>query len=819
MNALLADIRYALRGIRKSPGFALVVVLTLALGVGANTTIFTLVNGLLLRPPAGVANPDRLVSVYTSDYSGPPYSASSWPDYQDFRAQTTSLSGLASYAPRPLSVSTGRDNFRAFGELVSGNYFRVLGVDPERGRLFTQGEGEQPGSAPVAVISYGMWRQRYGGAPDVVGRTLRISGRPFTIIGVAPRNFSSLLRGVGVDLWVPQTMIAAIDPGNDVLERRTSRGILLVGRLKPGVKLSQARSDLAVISRRLFQAHPDAWTDVHKGSRVVTVIPQSQAGVFPRIRGAVVGFLAVLTVVAGLVLVICCANLANLLLARGTGRQKEIAIRLALGADRRRLMRQLLTENMVLALAGGTLGVVIAAQAAALLQRFQPPLPLPVHLDVAPDLTVVLFAVGIAVLTGLVFGLYPALRATRPDLTAMLHESAPLLRAIGRKLRLRDVLVVAQVGVSTVLLVAAGLFLRSLQKAQALDVGFQPDHLALASIELGIQGYTDERGRIFYDQLLDQVRRLPGVRSASLARVVPLGVNFSRRGLQRIEGYQPGPTEDIETGVNTVDTAYFRAMGIPLLQGRGFTRQDGAGAAPVVIVNEAFARRYWPGQNPLGKHISFGDTPAEVIGVAETGKYATLWEEDQPFFYIPWRQEYTSDMTLVVRTAGPPTEVFAGLRRDVATLDRDLPIQLTTMEDHLGYATIAQRLGATLLGAFGGVGLLLAVVGLYGVLAYVVSRQTREIGIRMALGSERSAVMGLVLGRGVRLTAIGLVLGMMVAAALSHLLGRFLFGVPSLDPVTFAAIVPVFALAALAASYIPARRATRVSPMVALRTE
>ncbi len=819
MQGLISDIRYTLRGIRRSPGFALIVVLTLALGVGANVMIFTLINGVLLRPPPGVSRPDRLVAIYTSDYSGPPYSASSWLDYQDFRSQSATLSDIASYAPRPMAVSTGSENFRGFGELVSGNYFRLLGVHPVVGRVFSAGEGEQPGADPVVVISYSMWQNRYGGAPDVAGRTLRIAGHPFTIIGVAPRGFSSLLRGIGVDLWVPQTMGAVVQPGSDVLERRSSRGLLLVGRLKPHATFPQAQADLSLVAHRLHDAHPDSWTDVRKQSRIVSLVPQIKAGVFPRMRGAVVGFFAVLMVVAGLVLVICCANLANLLLARGTGRQKEVAIRLALGANRRRLVRQLVTESMALALLGGGVGVLIATQAARLVQRLQPPLPIPVSLNLAPDLRVLVFAAAAATLTGLVFGLYPALRATRPQLTSMLHESAPLLRIIGRRLALRDVLVVGQVAVSTVLLIAAGLFLRSLQKAQSLDIGFQPDHLALATFELGIQGYTDERGRIFYDQLLEQARRTPGVESASLVRDLPLSVSFSRRGLQRIEGYEPGPTEDIETGYNVVDTAYFRTMGVHLVRGRAFSSQDRTGATPVVIVNQAFAQRYWPDQDPLGRHITFADAPAEVVGVAQTGKYASLSEEDRPYFYIPWRQEYQGDMTLLLRTAGPPGESFTAIQREAAAIDRDLPVQLTTMDDHLGFATLAQRIGAALLGAFGAVGILLAGIGLYGVMAYVVSRRTREMGIRMALGSERSAVMGLVLRQAFRLTAIGLVIGMGIAAAICHLLGRFLLGVPPLDPLTFGAVVPVFALAALAASLAPARRATRVAPVEALRAE
>ena len=532
-----------------------------------------------------------------------------------------------------------------------------------------------------------------------------------------------------------------------------------------------------------------------------------------------VGFFTVLMVVAGLVLVICCANLANLLLARGTGRQREVAIRLALGANRRRLIRQLLTESMVLALAGGVLGVLIAAESATLLQRFQPPLPLPLYLNVAPDFRVLLFAAGAALLTGVVFGLFPALRATRPDLRGMLHDSAPLLKSLGRRIALRDVLVVGQVAVSTVLLVVAGLFLRSLQQAQSLDIGLQPDHLALGTFELGIQGYTDERGKVFYQNLLERVGNAPGVASASLAHVIPLGANFSRRGLQRIEDYRPGPTEDIETGANIVAEGYFRTMGIRLLRGRAFTRADADGATPVVIVNQAFARRYWPDQNPLGKHIAYSDIPAEVVGVTETGKYASLSEEDRPFFYIPWRQSYEGNMTLVARTAGPPEQGLTTIQHEAAALDRELPVQLTIMEEHLGFATIAQRLGAVLLGTFGAVGMLLAAIGLYGVMAYVVSRRTREIGIRMALGSERSAVLGLVLGQALRLTGTGLVIGLAAAAAVSHLIGGFLLGVPPLDPVTFGAVVPVFALATLAASILPARRATRVEPMNVLRQD
>jgi putative ABC transport system permease protein len=810
---VLSDLRFALRRLRLAPGFAALAVAMLGLGIGATTTVFTLINTVLLRPAAGVRDPGRTVAVYTSDFSGPAFGYTSYPDLMDFRAGTESLADLAGHSMQRVSVSAGAENFRAVGELVTGNFFTVLGVEPVLGHLLT----ERSGDAEV-VISYALWQRRFGGGADVVGRSIRLSGQTFTIAGVAPPGFTGVMRGIGMELWLPIEAIRRLEPGSDMPDARGSRGLLIVGRLHPGVTLQDVQARLAVVAGRLHRGYGPQWTDVTGASRRVTVLPEREARIFPSIRGAVRGFLAVLMGVATLVLLICCANLANLLLARGSARRRELAIRLALGGGRARLLRQLLTEGLVLATLGGALGILLATWAAALLTRLEPPLPVPVALDVGVDGRILMFALGITGLVTVVATLMPALRATRMDAGEGLRGEVGSTAAGGRRVGLRDVLVIVQVAVSLVVLTTAALFLGALRKATSIDPGFTTSRVALMRIELSLQGYDETRGRHFFDELLRAATATPGVESASLAEMVPLSLWGQRRGVQ-VEGYQPRPGEEMEFGVNVVSAAYFQTMNVPVVRGRAFGTGDRAGSSPVAIVNETFAQRFWPEGDAIGRRITVGDATREIVGIVRNGMYVSLGEEPQPYYFLPWEQVYEPDMQLHVRTTGDPRALLPVLAELARTIDPELPVETTTIEEHLGFALLPQRLGATVLGVFGAIGAALAVLGLYGVMSYLVNRRTAEIGIRMALGATAAEVRRMVVRRGMVLAATGLAVGLGAALIAGRLTEAFLLGMSPRDPFILSGILLLFASAAWVASWLPAARAARLDPMHALRSE
>jgi predicted permease len=817
------DIRYALRTLRRSPAFTLAAVLTLALGIGANTTIFSVVSAVLLRPPAQVREPERLVQLFTSDYSGPRYGASSYADYLDFREGAAGLSGLAAFAPSPLNFSTGGAASRVWGEEVSDNYFTVLGVAPALGRTFVPDAQGTRRAEPVAVLSYALWQRAFGADSSIVGREVRVNGYPFTVIGVAPEHFQGSIRGVQADIWVPYVARGLLSPGRTVGDgaadmQRGDRGMFVIGRLAPGVALATAQASLDAIARRLHDAYPQYWSDVHGEPRAVTLVPERDSRVLPQIRGAVIGFFGLLMTVVALMLLICCANVANLLLVRAAGRRREVSVRLALGAGRARLVRQLLTESAVIAILGGVVGLLIAKWATGLLTAFQPPLPVPVELDISLDGGVLAFTALVAALTGLIAGAAPALGAARLDLVSALKGITSAGGPRRRRPALRNVLVVSQVATCVVLLTMAGLLLRSLRAAQNADLGFDPSGIAIFSTELANQGYDEARGRAFYEELLRRVAALPSVRAVSLAENTPLGLDYSRRGVG-VEGYEPAQGEDMEFGANIVGPGYLGLMRISLERGRDFTETDRAGSLPVAIVNESFARRFWPGEDPIGKRIRIGDSAREVVGVAHDSRTRSLDESPAPYFYLPFLQFYQPNMTLEVRTAGDPADMIPAVRREIAALDRDLPVQSGTMEDALGLSLLPQRAGATLLGIFSALGLVLASVGLYGVVAYAVAQRTRDLGIRMALGAESSDIYRVVLGHGVKLTLLGLIIGIVAALILARLAQGVLFGVSPTDPITLGSVAAILAVVAFLASFIPARRATRVDPMVALREE
>ncbi len=827
MQTLWQDLRYGARMLWKQPGFTLIIALTLSLGIGANGVIFSLVNALLLRP-LPVEKPEEFAAVYTSDFSSGDFGATSYPDYVDFRDRNRVFAGLVAYQPQPLSLNIDGANERMFGEIVSGNYFSALGLKTALGRGFLPEEDRTPGERAVAVISHKLWQTRFGGAPATVGRSVKINGHPFTIVGVAPEKYAGLLRGFAADWWIPAMMMRQAAPGSDNLTERGSRSFLVMGRMKRGVTFQQAQADFNSIAAQLYKEWPQKWENILRQSRSVTLTPESESRLLPYMRMPIVIFMALLMSVAGLALLIACANIANLLLSRATARRREIAIRLALGAGRWRLIRQLLTESVLLAMIGGGAGLLLAVWGADLLMTFKPPLPFPIELDLQGDWRVFGFMFGLSLLTGIVFGLTPALAASRPDVIGSLKDETGAANTGGQRGRLRGALVVTQVALSLLLLICAGLFLRSLRNASSIDPGFDADNLLALSMDLQLQGYDETKGRNFTDQLLDRVRSLPGVVSASLTDQLPLGLDGGARRGMTIEGYTAQPGESTEINSSFVSPGYFETLRIPLLQGRTFQNQDNANAPGVAMINEAFARRYWPGRQPLGKRIQMGavrsgvnDAPyMTVVGVVKDGKYATLSEEATPFIYLNLAQNYGPSPTLIARTRGNPLDSLPAVRGEAAALDKNLPLyDVKTMRQHLGLALLPARLAGSVLGVFGLVALTLAAAGIYGVMAYSVAQRTREIGIRMALGANARDVLRLVARQGMTLVLVGMAIGITAALAMTQLLKSLLFGVSATDPLTFVAIALLLASVALLACWIPARRATKVDPMVALRRE
>jgi macrolide transport system ATP-binding/permease protein len=667
----------------------------------------------------------------------------------------------------------------------------------------------------VVVLSDGFWKRSFGSDPGVIGRSVSLNGKPFTIIGVATAGFSGVTRRVDVDIWVP---LAALRPN---LNERGSRGYFLIGRLRSGRSADELQTRLKVLAGQLHGAYPQNWTDLKKHPRKLTVVPESESRIPMRARTPVLGFLALLMTVVAMVLLIACANIASLLLARASARQREIGVRLAIGAGRFRLIRQLLTESLLLSVLGGVGGLVLAVWLTSLLTALKPTLPVPLAFDLSLDYRVLGFTILISILTGTLFGLAPAMQAARTDIVASLRESMTSGGSL-RRFGLRNMLVVGQIAASLVLLIGAGLFLRSLQNAYDMDPGFRAGNMLLTTIDLGRQGYSIEKGKQFQQQFLERVRSLPGVEAAEFAKVTALGLEaMQRRGVQ-IAAYTPRPGEDMELHFNIVGPRYFETMRLPLVRGRSFTEQDREGAPLVAIVNEAFASRYWPGEDPIGKHVVSGDGGRErqVVGVARNAKYISLGEETRPYLYLPILQNYESQPTVHIRTAGDPGALTGPVRREAEALDSELPlIGVKSFNEHFGVSLLPSRVAATVLSAFGLLALLLAVTGLYGVIFYTVSQRTREIGIRMAMGAGTWDVLRMVVTQGMVLTLAGIVMGVTGAFAVTRLLATMLFGVSATDSVTFAGVSLLLTASALAACYRPARRAAKVHPMIALRYE
>ena len=814
MSEFLQDVRYALRGLRRSPGFTLTAVLTLALGIGANTAIFSVVHAVLLREPAGVADFDRLVAIYTSDFSGPAFGTSSFLDLQDYAAGAPAIAAVAAHIPRPMVISDpegGRPAERVMGQLVSANYFEVLGVSMALGRAFSAADATA--ESPI-VLGDGFWRARYGADPGIVGRTIRLSGVPLTVVGVAPAGFGGMMPALAPSFYVPIEVAAAM--GQMDPTARGSRGLFAFGRLADGASLEQAQAQLEAVAAGLFVQYPDAWTDVSDRSRRVTVIPAAEATLPVQLRGPAKAFAAVLMGVVAAVLLICCANITNLLLVRATARQREMGIRLALGAGRARVLRQLVTESLVLAGLGALAGIALAFAGTRLLAGAQLPSPIPIQLDVAPDPTVLGFALVVTLVAAVLFGIAPAMSGAHGSLTSAIREAAPA-GVVGRRLGLRGLLAGGQIAVAVLLLVMGGLLVRSLLSAQAMDPGFRTADVLFVSLAQGAIGTTPEQALAMNRTLRDRLAALPGVRSTAYVGTLPLGAGAGRRGYS-VEGYTPGETEEMEFNTADAGPGYFEAMGTAVVRGREFTDRDGPDAPRVAIVNEAFALRYLGG-DAIGKRLSPGrPTEAEIVGVVRDGKYRSLGEEPLPFVYRALDQNGSGTVTLVLHAPGALTGLDTAVRAILAESAPDAAIvSVTTAEQHLAYALLPQRAGAWLLGLFGLLGLALAALGVYGVMAYAVSQRTREIGIRLAIGARQSDIVRMVVRQGATVAAAGAVIGLALAAGASRLLGFLLFQVDPLDPLTFAATTAIVAAVTLLANWIPARRSAGVSAVIAMK--
>jgi macrolide transport system ATP-binding/permease protein len=810
-DEMIQDLRFGLRMLIKRPAFTIIAVLSLALGTGANTAIFSFINALLLRP-LPIERPGELVSLNTAE-AKQAFPAFSYPNYKDFRDRNEVFSGLIGYRFTPLSMSHDGINERVWGFEVSGNYFDVLGVDTILGRTISLDDDRAAGASPVAVMSYKCWQQRFGGDQNVIGRDVIVNGRSFTIVGVAPRAFFGTEVVSQPDLWFPMSMEAQLEIGSNWLDDREAKNVFLQGRLKPGVSVTQAQTALNLIAMDLEREYPN----INEGKRV-ELSPPGLMGL--AMRGPVMGFSGLLMAVVGLVLLLACINLANLLLARAADRRREIAVRLALGASRFRLVRQLLTESLMLAFCGGALGLLPAAWLVNLAAALKVPPNIPLSFDIHIDYRVFIFTLFLSLGTGVLFGLLPALQATKTDLVPALKDEPSF--GGHRKSWLKSSLIVFQISLSLMLLVGGGLMMRSLAQAQAINLGFDPKNALEVAFDLRLQGYESVQGKEFQKRVLDRVRALPGVQVAGIADMIPVDLHFSRTAVF-IEGQPPERTANTPSSmINRASPQYFQAMGTRLLAGRDFTEQDDQNSPRVAIVNEAFARRFFPSEDPMGKRFSLGRPESaknQVIGVVEDGKYAALNEGPRPFVCRPLWQAEVGATSVIVRTDGDPQRMIGAVSRDVQELDPHLPISSNTLFGKLDVPLLPARIAASLLGGFGLLALALAAIGIYGVISYAVSTRTHEIGIRMALGAEKSDVLRLVLGQGLKLVLIGIGIGLFAAFGVTQFMKAILFGVSATDPLTFAIASIVLGTVALLACYFPARRATRVDPMVALRHE
>ena len=829
MHALWRDIRHASRSLRKAPGFSAVVILTLGLGIGANTAIFSLMDQVLLRP-LPVHDPAALVLLDgPGPFRGRTMNAMtfSYPMYDDFRDRNEVFSGVLARFPLPTTIVWRGASERANGELVTGNYFDVLGVRPALGRLFSASDDHTRGGHPVAVLSYGYWQRRFGGDPQVLNQTIIVNGHPLTIVGVSGRGFTGVQVGQAADVMVPLMMKAEMTPTWNDLDNRRSRWLTVMARLKPGISRTQAEAAMNVIYRQINEQEikevpggSESWRQRFV-SKHLDVLPGHKG--LSDLRQEFSTPLIVLMSMVAVVLLIACANVANLLLARTMARQKEITLRLALGAGRARIMRQQIVESGLLAAAGTIAGLLFAWWTGGLLLSALPGDPAARSLSADPDLRIAGFALLAGVLTAIVFGIVPALQATRAGVTSALKEESGTVAGGGRQIRLRRVLVVAQVALSMVLLAGSGLFARSLYNLKSLDPGFRVDDIFAFSLDPSLSGYSGDRLTGLYRRMQDELTALPGVRSVSMSQIGALtGNNWSMT--IRVDGYQAKEGEDLNPSVDGVGPRYFETMGIPLVSGREFTERDAKGAPRVAIINETMARYFFAGTTPIGRRFGFGGgapTDIEIVGVVKDVRSLELRDQAPRFVYIPYAQdEDVTQLTYYVRAAPDGGASGESIRQAVRRLDANLPVfDMKTMALQVDESLFIERMVAALSLAFGALATVLAAIGLYGVMSYAVTRRTREIGIRMALGAERGRVLWLVLREVAAMAIVGIAGGLGAALWLTRQIQSQLFGLSPNDPLTLAVATMLLALVAIGAGYIPARRATSIDPMIALRSE
>jgi len=811
MDRFKLDLRLALRRLRQNPMFSAVAVLTLALGIGANSAIFSVINAALLRP-LPVANASEIVSL-NAKMGGDTVPTQSFPNYRDLRDRNTVLSGLIAYRFLPVSLGLAGNNQRLWGYLVTGNYFDMLGVGAARGRVLHRDDDLRPGAHPVAVLSWPCFQKRFGADSTVVGRAVKINGMDFTILGVAPQGFFGTELFFAPDIFLPAMMQKQLEGGKGYLENRDAGNFFVAGRLKPGVSMARAEAGLNGVAAGLAKQYPKDDDGMKIG-----LTPTGLAGNY--LRGPVIGFAAALFGVSCLVLLVACTNLASMLMARAADRRKEIALRLAVGAGRGSLVRQLLTENLVIALLGGAGGALLVVWITDALAGWHPPTDFPLVIGAAPDARVFLFALLVSFLTTLLFGLLPALQAARTNLAGALKNEAISERL--RHWQLRDYMVATQVALSAVLLVCSVLVVRSLQRALDAPIGYNPRGAVTASFDLNIQGYSEARGREFERRLLDKVRAIPGIQVAAIVDWLPLSLNLSSDNIY-IEGRPITKAADTPDAYSfSVSTDYFRAMQTRLLTGREFDARDRRDGTRVAVVNKRFADQLLHGQDPIGKRFrtSPDGQPIQIVGVAEDGKYVSLAERPNAAWWGPGEIWYVASGVLVARTNLNSTQALRLIQDAARDLDPSLPLYSAgTLAGRLDLPLFPARMAASALGAFGVLALVLAATGIYGVMAYAVSRRTREIGIRMAIGASQNQVLAIVARRALLLIGSGTVVGLAAAMAAGRFLERILYGVEATDPLTLAMVLLMMVAIAALACWIPARRAIRINPVTALRQE
>ena len=815
MSEIAQEVRHAWRTLRKRPLFTIVAAASIAIGVGANTAVFGVLNALLLRAPAGIAEPERVVEIGRTN-RGSGFDSFSFIEVEDIRAQSGGVfSHVAAWRQGPFSVSAGEGGERAFGMAVSADYFGALGARPAAGRFFLPEEDRTPGTHPVVVISHGYWRDRMKADPAVIGSTISLNRRNFTVIGVTEPGFASHMPLVASELYIPMRMLPVMQPGWNSWETRWASSMSAIGRLADGVTIEQANAALETIFQRMAELDPDLYVESQRSAAALPLGAVPGAG-----RTPIGAFLGIIAGLVGLILLITCANVAGMLVARAAAREKEFALRLAIGAGRGRLIRQLLTESLLLFAIGGAAGVLLAVWGANALSAVELPVPVPLDFDFAPDVRVLLFGLAITFGTGLLFGLAPAMQSTRPALMGTLKNESANSRSSGG--RMRRIFVNGQVALSLLMLIAAGLFLRALDRAGSVTTGIDTSDVHTVAFDLAIDGYDRDEGTRFLDRLLETVEALPGVTSAGAITNLPLDMGVRESSLYPDDWRDRGENNYVQVSYNSASPRYLETLDIPLLRGRGFNAQDGADAPRVVIVNRELAERVWPGADPIGEQVRFdgeGETMT-VIGVVETVQEKMLMDAPAPQVYLPIAQEYAGDLFLVVESTTDRAATATAIRQAMRRADPNLSFgAVETLEAVTSVGTLPQRIAATVTSTLGLLALLLSAIGIYGVIAFTVTQRTREIGVRIAVGAHRGDVVRLIVRGAFKLAAPGLVIGLLAALGLGQLVRAFILGVPATDPVTFLAVPAVLLAVVMLASWAPARRAAAIEPLKALRAE